>query len=452
MAKRKSVGEGIWVKEHPTRKHNGRPDRNFYIRVKVDRCFVKIDGDIFEDVNGSLKKVDRPLVEVDGRFYEQDKNGRLRKVEGRHVEENLGWASSKEAWNIAKAKIKREKLRQAHRTGEGPQTLREERALDTKERAEKAKKKERLRRESLTISEFFEGRYLPWAKEHKKTWIDDFHHYQKHLKPRFGGRTFDAVSPFDVEKMKLELKKGISKQGKPYSTATIKHQLVLLKRLYNLAKRWGVYEGPNPMDRVEVPKLDNQKTEFLTNEELSRLLDILENWPRKDTVAFIKFALFTGLRRGELFKLTWQDVDFERGMVTLREPKGGKTQTLPVSPPALAVLKSLEMTSTYVFPGKNGQQRTDFKGPWRRIRKAAGLPENFRFHGLRHNFASTLVSAGYDLLVVKELLTHKDVKTTQRYAHLSPGVLQQAALNSGELFKPKIKEEAIAENGGRVRK
>jgi integrase len=197
------------------------------------------------------------------------------------------------------------------------------------------------------------------------------------------------------------------------------------------------------MDRVEVPKLDNGRTEFMQDSEVSRLLATLETWPCRVSAAFVKFTLLTGMRRGELFKLTWDDIDFERGMVTLREPKGGKTQTIPVSPLALDVLKSLEVTSPYVFPGKEGNQRTDFKGPWLRIRKAAGLPENFRFHGLRHHFASTLVSAGYDLLVVQKLLTHKDSRTTQRYAHLSPGALKEAALKSSELLSPKQPQEKI---------
>lgn len=401
MAKWKSAGKGVRFREHETRKYKGQPDKYFTIRYKID---------------------------------------------GKLVEEGLGWSS--EGWNLTKAVTEREKLRQGHRTGEGPATLKEKRELAAEKRQEKAREKER----AVTIGEFFEGRYLPWAKEHKKTWDDDFLHFHKHLKPRFGEKTFDAVSPFDVEKMKLELKKGISKQGKPYSQATIKHQLVLLNRIYNLAQRWGVYEGPNPMDRVEVPKLDNQRTEYFADDELGRLMEILDKWHNRDSVAFVKFALFTGLRRGELFKLTWEDVDLERGMVTLRAPKGKKTQTLFISPQAIEILQGLDRTSPFVFPGKGGKQRTDFKGPWLRIRKAAGLPENFRFHGLRHNFASTLVSNGVDLLVVKELLTHKDFKTTQRYAHLSPGALKEAALNSGELLKPKVKEEAIAENGGVIQK
>jgi integrase len=293
-------------------------------------------------------------------------------------------------------------------------------------------------KQAPTLSEVW-TKYLPWAKEHKKTWITDEYNYKKHLEPRFGKKHLDTIAPIDIERLKAEMKKATNQNGKPYTKATIKHQLVLIKRLFNLAHRWGLYSGENPMNRVEVPKLDNGRTEFMQEDEVSRLLNTLETWPCRVSSAFVKFTLLTGMRRGELFKLTWDDVDFERGMVTLREPKGGKTQTIPISHTALAVLKALEVTSPFVFPGKEGQQRTDFKGPWLRIRKAAGLPENFRFHGLRHHFASTLVSAGYDLLVVQKLLTHKDSRTTQRYAHLSPGALKEAAVKSGELLNPEQK-------------
>jgi len=301
-------------------------------------------------------------------------------------------------------------------------------------------------KEVLTLGELWD-KYLPWAKENKKTWKCDQYNYDTHLAPRFGKKHLDVISSLDVERMKLELKKGTSKQGRPYSTATIKHQLVLLKRLYNLAKRWGVFGGENPMDRVEVPKLDNQRTEFLSDEETQRLIKILDDWPCRMSAAFVKFTLYTGLRRSELFKLTWDDVDFSRSMVTLQQPKGGKTMTLPISSQALEVLKGQEPASPYVFPGKNGEQRTDFKGPWRRIRKAAGLPDNFRFHGLRHHFASTLVSNGVDLCVVQALLGHKDSRTTQRYSHLKPGALRDAAQRSGELLTPEVKPDNVIKMG-----
>ncbi len=292
-------------------------------------------------------------------------------------------------------------------------------------------------------------RYLPWAQESKKTWKCDQYNYETHLKPRWENKALDAITSMDVERLKLDLKKGLSKTGRPYAPATIKHQLVLLNRLYNLAKRWKLYQGPNPMDHVQIPRLDNQITEFLSDEELSRLLDVLKDWPFDDSAAFVKFALLTGLRRSELFRLKWIHLDFDRGMLTITgdtpmdTPKGGKSTTVPICKEAVAVIEGLNRTSDYCFPGKNGQQRVDFKGPWLRIRKAAGLPADFRFHGLRHNFASQLISNGVDLAIIQGLLSHKDSRTTARYSHLSPGALKQAANRAGELLQPKKHESNV---------
>lgn len=299
-------------------------------------------------------------------------------------------------------------------------------------------------KKATTLADVWD-KYLPWAKEYKGTWRDDSYHYGKHIEPRFGSKALESITPFDIEKMKSELKKGLNAHGKPYAAATIKHQIVLLRRLFNVARKWGMYEGGNPVERVQMPKIDNQRTEFLTNDELTRLMETLDAWPVKESAAFVKFAMLTGLRRGELFKLTWDDVDFERSLVTLRTPKGGKTTTLPLSAQAIAVLRSLDVTASFVFPGKKNKQgtdegfkqRTDFKGPWERIRKAAGLPGDFRFHGLRHHFASTLVSNGVDLGIVRELLTHKHVGTTERYAHFAPATVKEAANKAGELLTPK---------------
>jgi integrase len=286
------------------------------------------------------------------------------------------------------------------------------------------------------------ARYLPWAREHKVSWMQDQMYYRKHLEPRFANKRLDAISPMDIERLKKELREGTSLRGTPYAPATIKHQIVILRRLYNLAKKWGLYDGKNPVHSVDMPKLDNQKTEFLGDEELKRLLKTLENWPCRESATFVRFKLLTGLRRGELFKLMWNDVDFDRSLITLRAPKGGKTTTLPLSNEALEVLMKLERKSDYVFPGRGGGQRSNFNGPWARIRKAAQLPKDFRLHGLRHHFASALVSSGVDLYVVQQLLTHKDSKTTQRYAHLAPGALREAAQKSGELLAPKSPEES----------
>jgi integrase len=284
-------------------------------------------------------------------------------------------------------------------------------------------------------------KFLPWAEEHKKSWRTDDYYYRKHLAPIFGDKTLNQISPFDLEKLMLKMKKRKNQHGKPYSDATIKHQIVLLSRLYSVAEMWGLYSGPNPCKKVKKPTLNNQKTEHLSNEELSRLNDTLATWPDKMSVTFIRFAMFTGFRRGELFKLKWQNVDLERKTATLVDPKGNKDQIIPLSNEAVNVLHEIprEYDTPYIFYGKNGQQRTNFKGPWDRIKKAAELPDDFRLHGLRHNFASTLVSNGVPLYTVQKLLCHKDAKTTSRYAHLADQTLRDAVAISDELFRPKKK-------------
>jgi integrase len=292
------------------------------------------------------------------------------------------------------------------------------------------------KKKAPTLGEIWKH-YLPWAMENKKSWQADEWNYHRHIEPRFKDKPLDKISPFDLEKLKIELSRATTSTGQNYAKATIKHQLVLLRRLYNLARKWGHYAGSSPFANIEMPKLDNQVTEFLEDEQVARLFKTLDEWPFKDSVAFVKFALFTGLRRGELFKLRWDDVDLDRRFVTLREPKGGKSQTLAISPPAADVLRTLERTSEYCFPGKDGNQRANFRGPWVRIRKAADLPEDFRFHGLRHHFASSLVSKGIDLAIVKELLTHKDIGTTQRYAHLAPSAIRDAVEKSAEILQPQ---------------
>ena len=294
------------------------------------------------------------------------------------------------------------------------------------------------KKEAITLDEFWK-KYLPWLKENKKSWISDGYNYKKHLKSEFGNKPLDAISPFAIESFVVKMKKEKNKGGAPLAVATIKHQLVLLTRIYSVASKWGLYTGENPCQKVSKPKLNNHVTEFLNDDELNRLIDTLDTWPNKMTAGFIYFLLHTGLRRGELFKLTWKDVDLDRQVLILKDPKGKLDQTLPMSDKASDVIKNLpkEFKTPWIFYGKNGSQRKDFKGPWLRVRKAAGLPENFRLHGLRHHFASSLVSAGVDLYTVQNLLTHKDASTTMRYAHLADQTLRDAVRLSDKLQQKK---------------
>jgi integrase len=207
-------------------------------------------------------------------------------------------------------------------------------------------------------------RYLPWAQENKKSWKSDMYIYQKHLQPLFEKKQLDRISPFDVEKIKMVMKQGKNMHNKPYAPATIKHVIVLLSRLFTVAGKWGMYDGLNPCDKVSKPKLNNQVTEFLDDKQLTALLEVLNSWPKSADAAFVKFLLFTGLRRGEVFKLTWNDIDLERQTIILRDPKGNRDEILPLSNKACAELRNFPHgESSYVFPGKHGGCRVDFKRP-----------------------------------------------------------------------------------------
>ena len=151
----------------------------------------------------------------------------------------------------------------------------------------------------------------------------------------------------------------------------------------------------------------------------------------------MRLALFTGMRRGEMFKLRWDDIDFDRGFIHIRhDPKGGKDQTIPLNQAARGVLESHPRDdSPYVFPGRGGKQRTDISAV-NRIKAKAGLPKDFRpLHGLRHTYASMLASSGQvDLFVLQKLLTHKSPAMTMRYAHLRDETLRRASDLAGDLI------------------
>jgi integrase len=151
----------------------------------------------------------------------------------------------------------------------------------------------------------------------------------------------------------------------------------------------------------------------------------------------MELALYSGLRRGEMFKLTWDDVKFNRGFVHIRDPKGGPDQKIPLNDASRGLLKGLPKNSPYVFPGRGGKKRTNISKQTRKIADAAGLSKDFRpLHGLRHVYASMLASSGeVDLYTLQKLLTHKDPKMTQRYAHLRDYALKQAANVAGNIIR-----------------
>ena len=252
--------------------------------------------------------------------------------------------------------------------------------------------------------------------------------YTKYLKPGLGAKEPRNIAHLDIDRLRI----GLSKTRKPQ---TVKHVLALLDRIINFGTNKGLCPGLS--FKIKLPKIHNKKTEDLTGEQLTALLDVIEQDPNIQAANFMKMALFTGMRRGELFKLQWSDVDFERGFIHLRDPKGGQDQKIPLNMAARELLESHPRTgSPYVFPGRNGGKRVDINKQVGRIKAAAGLPKDFRaLHGLRHVFASLLASSGQvDLYTLQKLLTHKSAAMTQRYAHLRDEALRRASDLAGDLL------------------
>lgn len=262
------------------------------------------------------------------------------------------------------------------------------------------------------------------AHENQSSHPDDLSRYRKHLAPVFGDKTPDEIISADVDKLRLNLLLIRSPQ-------TVKHVLSLLRRILNYAVHKLIIPAPNHL-QFEMPKVDNQKTEMLTVEQMNHFLEALDTEADQVAAAGVRLALVTGMRHGAICALRWNDVDFEREFIVLRgeTAKSGRTERIPMSKAARTVLDSIPHQGEYVFPGKKpGTHRTTFRRVASRARDTAGLPSDFRsMHGLRHAYASFLASSGkVDQYTLQKLMTHTKPEMTQRYAHLTDRAMQRAA-------------------------
>jgi len=261
----------------------------------------------------------------------------------------------------------------------------------------------------------------------------DENRFKNHLKETYGEKEPRQITALDFDQLKIRLmKRGLS-------PATIRHILELFHRLFYFAAKGELCQVPTYLG--ELPQVNNQKTEDLTPRQLAKLWEILDRDSNRTAANIMKFALLTGMRRGEMFKLQWSNIDFSRGFITIRAPKNGQDQKIPLSAAARKVLEDQPRTSEHVFPGKGGGQRVDINKQANRIKRLAGLPDEFRpLHGLRHVFASMLASSGkVDMYALQKLLTHKSPVMTQRYAHMRDEALKKAAELAGDLIAADTK-------------
>jgi integrase len=264
-----------------------------------------------------------------------------------------------------------------------------------------------------------------------KGWTVDRYRYQKFLSS-LSAKEPKNIAQMDVHRLRINLSKTLRPQ-------TVKHVLRLLARIINFGDKKGLCPGLG--FKIEMPKVNNLRTEDLTPEQLTALLEAIDQEIDPQAANFMKLVLCTGMRRGELFKLQWPDVDFDRGFIWIRGPKGGVDQKIPLNDAARSILEAQRQgSSPYVFPGRNGRQRSRYPKWIDAIREKAGLPQDFRpLHGLRHFFASHLASSGQvDMFTLQKLLTHKSPAMTQRYAHLRDEALRRASDLAGDLLTQVI--------------
>jgi integrase len=266
----------------------------------------------------------------------------------------------------------------------------------------------------------------------------DFYRYQKFLQSLFGGKEPKAIAQIDTHRLRITL-------AKTLSAKTVKNVLELLERIINFGVKKGLFAGLG--FKIEMPRVNNLKTEDLTPEQLVNLMEAIDQDHDIQAANLMRLALCTGMRRGELLKLKWEDIDFDRGFIHIRIPKGGKDQTIPLNQAARQTLEGhpREDGTPFVFPGRGGKQRTGITAPVNRIKARAGLPKDFRpLHGLRHTYASMLASSGQvDLYTLQKLLTHKTGAMTQRYAHLRDDTLRRASDLAGDLIDQAVNRKPL---------
>jgi site-specific recombinase XerD len=253
---------------------------------------------------------------------------------------------------------------------------------------------------------------LEYSETHKRSYADDKVRMAK-LKDWIGQRPAESVSPQQIEHW-------LSSKSEDLKPATLNRYRALLSLTYRLGMQNGKVSA-NPARLVRQRKEDNGRIRFLSPEEERTLrVVILKDYFQHE--AELDLALNTGLRRSEQFSLTWSCVDFERRQLTVPRTKNGETRHLPLNDAAIYALRSLHASKNdtpYVFLASDGTRLCSPRFWFEAAVESAKL-KDFTWHCLRHTFASRLVMAGVDLRTVQELMGHKTIQMTVRYAHLAP--------------------------------
>lgn len=193
-------------------------------------------------------------------------------------------------------------------------------------------------------------------------------------------------------------------------------ELALIKRVLDTAvKNWGYGIPYNPINDIEYPKVSGARNRRLTDTEKDRLLIAASSQRNIYIASIIEFAIETGMRRSEMLKLGWCDVDLDNGFASLYDTKNGEDRRVPLTRRCVEVLRTVPQDHEKVFPISANCLRL----AWVRARNKAGITD-LRFHDLRHEAVSRFFEMGMSVPEVALISGHKDVRQLFRYTHLNP--------------------------------
>lgn len=299
-----------------------------------------------------------------------------------------------------------------------------------------------------TFNEFVDQWYLPYINTYKKCVTADITLLTNHLIPAFGRKKLDAITRQDVLSFQQE------KLDAGYKPAYINRFLVLLGYCFNLSIKWEIHGiNKNPVRLVSLLKANNKIERFLGKEETLRLMNAIDQSPNPLLRYFVSLALLTGLRKREILDAQWKDVDFDRCVWVIPHSKSGYLRRIPITNDTKMILAELRerlpeillceprLENPWVIPNwRTGKPFQSIFNSWDSARKKAEVPD-VRIHDLRHSFASALVNQGVPIYDVQKLLGHQNVKTTERYAHVSMDRLRESAAVLGQFYDLSMQGE-----------
>lgn len=301
----------------------------------------------------------------------------------------------------------------------------------------------------VTFGDFIKNDYRVWREAHRKSGKEDLRRLEINFFDEFGDCPLNEITVMRVEKWRANrINKGIK-------SSTVNREIVILKATLSKAIEWGLITE-HPLKQLKLQKIDSAaKTRYLSIIETERLKSALRKrdeefkksrasaneWrlkrnydllPDLNNNYFIDYmepmillSLNTGIRQGELLNLQWNDVNLDQAVLTIagESAKSGKTRHVPLNLIAIEALTKWKFQTKseglVFYNSKSGLALDNVRKAWTNILNVAEI-KNFRWHDMRHHFASKLVMAGVDLNTVRELLGHADIKMTLRYAHLAP--------------------------------